>query len=166
MRRVIAESPTLEDRYWSYVDRRGPDECWPWVGASGNNSGHGKIYAGKDDHGREVREHAHRLAWRFANGAPAGNLKVRHRCDNPPCQNPRHLQLGTQADNVRDMHERGRSRHRNRAKLTDDDVREILRLHNAGLRYKDIALRFPVTHDAIRAVVSGRNWAHVERPGA
>ena len=25
---------TLEERFWSYVDRREPDECWPWTGAT------------------------------------------------------------------------------------------------------------------------------------
>ena len=35
---------------------------------------------------------------------------VRHRCDNPPCFRFDHLELGTQADNLRDMFARGRNR--------------------------------------------------------
>jgi len=29
-------------------------------------------------------------------------LKVLHRCDNPPCFNPKHIFIGTQSDNMRD----------------------------------------------------------------
>jgi hypothetical protein len=38
------------------------------------------------------------------------SLIVRHRCDNPRCVNPDHLQLGTQKENMMDMHVRGRFR--------------------------------------------------------
>lgn len=35
-------------------------------------------------------------------------LKVLHKCDNPPCFNPRHLFIGTQYDNIMDMHKKKR----------------------------------------------------------
>jgi hypothetical protein len=43
----------------------------------------------------------------FVGPIPKGKL-IRHTCDNPPCVLPSHLILGTDADNNRDMMERGR----------------------------------------------------------
>jgi hypothetical protein len=51
---------------------------------------------------------AHRVAWLFAYGYEP-KLMVRHDCDNPPCCNPAHLRLGTQAQNMRDVAGRNRN---------------------------------------------------------
>lgn len=53
---------------------------------------------------------AHRYVWQLANGKeiPKG-LVVRHKCNIPDCINPLHLEIGTQADNMRDRDERGRT---------------------------------------------------------
>lgn len=52
---------------------------------------------------------AHRLAWVLTWGEIPGKLHVLHTCDNPPCMNPDHLFVGTNADNVRDRHAKGRT---------------------------------------------------------
>lgn len=31
------------ERFWRYVDRRGPDECWDWTGAT--RDGYGRVWA-------------------------------------------------------------------------------------------------------------------------
>lgn len=96
---------TLAERFWEKVDKRGPDECWPWTGASGGGDGRGHIWGD----GRIVI--ASRLSVELATGqAPPEERNVLHSCDNPPCVNPRHLRIGTQAENVQDMVSRGRAR--------------------------------------------------------
>lgn len=51
---------------------------------------------------------AHRLAWTAAYGRIAKDAIVLHRCDNPRCVRLDHLTLGTQADNIAEMCDRGR----------------------------------------------------------
>lgn len=72
--------------------------CWEWRGA---RNGHGYGLLNKD--------RAHRLMWEARNGPIPDGLVIRHRCDNPPCLRPDHLEVGTKKQNSRDMVERGRS---------------------------------------------------------
>jgi hypothetical protein len=51
---------------------------------------------------------AHRVAWEMFNGPIADGLIVRHKCDNPNCVNPKHLEVGTQKQNMMDASARGR----------------------------------------------------------
>ena len=92
---------TVEERFWPKVDVRDPDECWPWTGCR-TKRGYGRIaYQGGV-------ENAHRLAWILSGGDDPSGLEVRHRCDNPPCVNVAHLQLGTHLENMQDIWRRGR----------------------------------------------------------
>lgn len=113
---------------------------------------------------------AHRVSYRASNGEIPKGLLVRHKCDNPPCVNPAHLLLGTYADNVRDMVERGRANYvrektrgeRNAlAKLKDKDVPEIRHLRSLGLSKEKIALRYSVSRSTIHLLLKGRTWTHV-----
>lgn len=90
----------IAERLAEKIDHKGPDDCWPWLASTGTTMGHGQIKF----QGRPVN--AHRVAFMLAYGylPPV----VRHKCDNPPCCNPAHLEPGTIADNHRDMVERGR----------------------------------------------------------
>lgn len=100
---TLTRSPEVLARFWAKVDKRGPDECWEWTAARHDRGGYGLINIG----GRVAR--ANRIALEQKLGRPLGpSMKARHSCDNPPCCNPAHLLEGTQADNVADMHSRGR----------------------------------------------------------
>ena len=53
----------------------------------------------------------HRVAYIRAKGLTLDDIAgkvVRHKCDNPRCVNPEHLELGTTQDNMDDMWQRGR----------------------------------------------------------
>lgn len=87
------------ERFWKRVNLGLPEECWEWQG-SRRTDGYGHFYvSGKH---RAV----HRFSFFIANlyWPPV----VRHKCDNPKCVNPHHLEGGTQKDNMQDMLSRGR----------------------------------------------------------
>ena len=89
----------VAERFWSKVDFSTPDGCWPWKGTR-HDFGYGQIWVD----GRQRL--AHRVVFELVYGYQPDT--VCHRCDNPPCVRPDHLFGGTQADNARDMWEKGR----------------------------------------------------------
>ena len=109
---------------------------------------------------------AHRIAYILFKGSISDDLLIRHKCDNPNCVNPYHLETGTKADNNRDTLERGRG---NRvkgekhpgAKLKEDDVLEIRILFGFGFTCNELAKRFNVGSSAISSIKSGRKWKYL-----
>lgn len=47
------------------------------------------------------------------------------------------------------------------AKLTPDDVRQVRRLNEEGVKSKVIAEKFGVTYQCIRDIILGKRWSHV-----
>lgn len=91
-------------RFWAKVQIAGEDDCWLWT-AGRNGAGYGSL--GKDS--RSIM--AHRASWLIHFGEIPNvepRLVVMHKCDNPPCVNPNHLELGTHSDNMQDALRKGR----------------------------------------------------------
>lgn len=109
---TLTYSPDVLARFWAKVDRKGAEECWEWTAARHDNGGYGVMNINR----RAVR--ANRIALEIKHGRRIlPDLKARHTCDNPPCCNPNHLIEGTQAQNINDMHERGRRVYTRKPKL-------------------------------------------------
>lgn len=167
----VAES--LEKRFWAKVSKKGPDECWEWLGGK-NDGGYGQIVldprrrtaGGKRR--RRTMEGTHRVAWRLHSGAVPKGMSVLHTCDNPGCVNPSHLFLGTQADNMADMVEKKRQRRGDNhptAKLTDKEVRAIRREYATGQSTQaELAEDYQVSSGHISNIVKGKYRPHAGGP--
>lgn len=81
--------------------------CWEWQKCRSPH-GYGRIGSIVINGASHRGTYTHRVSWALANGEWPEGLVVRHKCDNPPCINPEHLEIGTHADNARDRQERGR----------------------------------------------------------
>lgn len=104
--------------------------CWNWIGHI-DAWGYGRIRW----NGRCAL--AHRESYCEFVGAVPSNQVVRHRCDNPSCVNPEHLEPGTHADNTRDCIERGRHP---LFKVTESIKSDILRLRDRGESFSKIGI--------------------------
>lgn len=156
---VRANVALMADRFWAKADQSGGyGSCWSWQGTL-DASGYGKITIG-GKHGRPRR--AHRIAWELAHGSPPRGC-IRHRCDNPRCVNPAHLDVGTIADNNRDMWERGRGKAPRRSKLSPAQVREIrAAFARGGVSYRGLGRDYGVRGSTIARIVTGEGWRDVQ----
>lgn len=141
----------LEPRFWSYVAVSGG--CWPWLGGT-DDDGYGQfLYKGN-----AVR--SHRVAWIFTFGEIPNGLRVLHTCDNPPCCNPDHLFLGTQANNNADMVAKGRQRilygeAHGSAKLTTNDVAAMRRLFACGFMTRsELAAEYNLDYSTVYYIIA------------
>lgn len=148
------------DKFWAKVEKRKPEECWPWLGRI-DPQGYGtvRVWTGSGQ-GRTFT--ASRYSFYLANGyfPPV----VCHSCDNPVCVNPDHLWGGTQKDNQQDMAKKGRSTLHERnpmAKLNSNKVAEIKqRLRNKETS-RSIAKDYGVDEATIHYIKAGKTWATI-----
>lgn len=153
-------------RFWSKVAiTTDTTKCWSWT-ASFKPNGYGQFHMG-GKHGRTL--YSHRLAYELAHGAVSDGLFVCHKCDNRACCNPRHLFLGTPADNNADKVNKGRAsggsfqgeRHP-LSKLTDEDILYIRDNWIPGSSKVEMASRLGVSLTTLYYAANGGTWGHIK----
>lgn len=130
-----------------------PRGCWIWIGG-GKDNGYGSFaLAG-------ASEPAHRAAYKLFHGEPGSN-DVCHSCDNRACVNPHHLFIGTRAENMADMKQKGRGYGGGRKHLREHTVQEIRRRIAMGLNQSDIARSLNVNRGTVSAIKQGKSYGRV-----
>ncbi|KKN16791.1 hypothetical protein LCGC14_0972530, partial [marine sediment metagenome] len=86
-------------RFWGKVKKT--NSCWMWVATL--HAGYGYVGLNGKDYS------AHRISWEIHFGKIPEGMLVLHKCDNPPCVNPKHLWIGTRKQNTQDMIKKGRA---------------------------------------------------------
>lgn len=162
----------IADRFWPKVERSGIEQCWRWTATI--QKGRGIFTINRDN------KLAARVAYELTKGPIPDGACVCHACDNPICVNPAHLFLGTRADNNADRDSKGRQarggRHgfalhpetiargerASKAKLTEDQVREIRERYASGtVTTRSLGEEYGVSHTSIRFVIRRKSWWHV-----
>jgi hypothetical protein len=145
----------LLDRFFGNVVKA--DGCWEWSGTR-HPFGYGRITMdGKTTF-------AHRASWVIHRGPVPEGLFVRHKCDNPPCCNPDHLELGTAKQNMEDKCARGRAARGvnvGMGKLLDEDVLAIRRVYLEGVGRSELARRYGVNRSVITRVINRKSHAYL-----
>lgn len=129
-----------------------------------------RTVSGRSEAGRIVQRYVHRLVLEaFVGPCPSG-MQCRHLDGNPGNNRLDNLEWSTPRVNNDDKLTHGTMIHagtitatnrpveRPNSRLTEDQAREVLSLHESGLRICDIVRRFNVSRGCIRGVISGTNW--------
>ena len=168
---MVGRRLPTHQRFTEKFSKGTPTSCWEWQ-AGTNGVGYGLLW-NLESHRKVL---AHRYSYEFHVGPIPSGLLVLHKCDNPPCVNPKHLFLGTFSDNSRDMVKKGRHRYvgnpNNKppifrgsdhylAKLTEDDVLDIYQLRISGMAIRAIARKYKMERTTIASICKGTGWPHV-----
>ena len=125
-------------RFWDKVEKT--KDCWNWKACLINGYGIFKL--------DRKNVSAHRLAYFLINKKIGDPLD--HLCRNPRCVNPKHLEIVTDAENVR----RGVL-----AKLNHQLVAEIRKIYKKGIiTQTKLGKIYGVGQDEISRVINNKRW--------
>jgi hypothetical protein len=156
MDRARAVNASAVERLLSAVKTNDETRCWELQRLI-SAGGYGAVRV------NGVKQRAHRWLYEALYGS-VGDLEIRHICHNPGCIFPAHLKPGTHKQNMDDRVRAGRGgdlrgENNGRAKLTDDDVREIRSSNEKGAV---LGRRFGISSVMACKIRRGAAWRHVQ----
>jgi len=128
----------------------GDNGCFNCTSHKPNNAGYSQVYIG----GRKIL--IHRYVYEIFNGEIKSNLIVRHKCDNPSCINPKHLEVGTYLDNSNDCIIRGRKKRGELSVLSKIKDIEVLEIINSNDIYVNIANKYKISVAMVSYIKNGK----------
>lgn len=138
------------DRFLAKVAPQ-PSGCWIWTAAK-SPKGYG-VFSKEGDPSRA--EAAHRASFKMFYGPIPEGMLVCHTCDTPSCVHPRHLFLGTPADNTADMVKKWRTK----SKLTPE---KVIAIRNDPEPSRAVARKYGLTKGSVLNIRNRKTFAHVE----
>lgn len=147
---------SLESRIDRFHQKEPMSGCWLWVGEL-NMHGYGMILVDGS------RKRAHRESWKLSNGNIPDGMCVLHSCDVRSCINPKHLFLGTNADNTSDMIAKGRGvnlcgESSGSAKLT---IEKALDIRSGRLSGSQFSRLYKIGRSTVCHIQKRRTWASI-----
>lgn len=110
MRRKVTDMPTKPMNPAERIKRSvsiDSNGCWNWK-LSKDSFGYGRLKVQLGARDKFRFSSVHRYSYEVFTGEIPAGMNVLHKCDNRACCNPIHLFIGSQQDNMRDMHAKGR----------------------------------------------------------
>ena len=128
----------LDERYFEIKDMGYVTPCWVWFRTTVGERGYGQAWSIIS----KKRMVAHHAVWEERIGAwPDEKLQADHLCRVRLCVNPEHIEPVTQSVNL----QRGSG-----AKLSEEQIEEMHRLHHDGESIRGLARKFSVNRDTVK----------------
>lgn len=146
---------TLEQRFWSKVDKSG--DHWLWTRAK-NPAGYGIFVIDG------VHELAHRVAWELVNNCKIPpNHRLLKTCEYPACVlHTKCMESGQASSILAEKRPVSRGEAHYSAKLTAEIVKQARVDFSEGKStITDLARRHGVANESMGAAIHGKTWKHV-----
>lgn len=152
---------TMGERFLNHIDKT--DSCWNWLGRL-VGKGYGTISIGGKGSKQQL---VHRFSYEHHKGPIPEGMVIMHKCDNPRCVNPDHLEAGTQSQNIKDAFARGRKvckasgvrgEAHGASKLNNEIV---LAIRASNDNYDKLAEMYGVSRTSIERIKYRKTWRHI-----